>query len=56
MSHPSQYAFPPLLGKTIKADLKLTTVQVLNSNIVALAAGMCMRCVGTHSSPSSLHY
>jgi NNP family nitrate/nitrite transporter-like MFS transporter len=37
------YAFPPLLARTIRADLRLTPEQVLNSNIVALIAGFLMR-------------
>ncbi|KAM0788184.1 hypothetical protein ACM66B_001343 [Microbotryomycetes sp. NB124-2] len=45
MSFMAWYAFPPLLSKTIKADLQLSTPQVLNSNIVALCAGLLMRAI-----------
>ena len=33
-----RYAFPPLLSDVIKMDLKLTTVQIANSNIISLVA------------------
>lgn len=41
----SWYAFPPLLSITIKKDLKLTTADVANSNIVALTATLLVRFV-----------
>ncbi|KAI5361606.1 Putative major facilitator superfamily, MFS transporter superfamily, nitrate transporter [Septoria linicola] len=41
----SWYAFPPLLHDIIKADLKLTQVQVSNSNIVALCATLLVRLI-----------
>jgi len=40
-----RYAFPPLLTVTIKADLKLTTVDVANSNIAALTGTLVVRFV-----------
>ncbi|KAG6901834.1 hypothetical protein C0995_007405 [Termitomyces sp. Mi166 len=39
----SWFAFPPLIPEAIKSDLKLTTAQVNNSNIVALAATLIVR-------------
>ncbi|ORY72909.1 major facilitator superfamily domain-containing protein [Leucosporidium creatinivorum] len=42
LSFMAWYSFPPLM-KSIRADIGLTQEQVLNSNIVALAAGLCMR-------------
>jgi len=39
----SWFAFPPLLPEAIKADLKLTTAQVSNSNVIALAATFFVR-------------
>ncbi|TGZ82287.1 nitrate transporter [Ascodesmis nigricans] len=39
----SWYAFPPLLTKTIKDDLKLTQAEIANSNIMALAATLLVR-------------
>ncbi|KAJ9104551.1 hypothetical protein QFC21_002048 [Naganishia friedmannii] len=41
----SWFAFPPLFPEAITKDLKLTTVQVANSNIVALCATLVMRLV-----------
>ncbi|QDS72528.1 hypothetical protein FKW77_000238 [Venturia effusa] len=41
----SWYAFPPLLSRTIRADLRLTTAQVANSNIVSLCATLIVRVV-----------
>ena len=41
----SWYAFPPLLGVSIKKDLHLTQPQILNSNIVALVATLLVRVV-----------
>jgi nitrate/nitrite transporter NarK len=38
------YSFSPL-SKSIRADLKITNEQWLNSNIIALVAGMVMRAV-----------
>lgn len=38
------YSFSPL-SKSIRADLKITNDQWLNSNIIALVAGMVMRAV-----------
>jgi len=45
LSFMAWYAFPPLLARSIRADLNLSREQVLNSNIVALAAGFFMRFV-----------
>ncbi|RPA71698.1 nitrate transporter [Ascobolus immersus RN42] len=39
----SWYAFPPLLSKTIKADLHLTQADIANSNIAALSATLIVR-------------
>ncbi|EXJ89532.1 MFS transporter, NNP family, nitrate/nitrite transporter [Capronia epimyces CBS 606.96] len=41
----SWYAFPPLLHDTIQKDLKLTKVDVANSNIIALCATLLVRLV-----------
>jgi NNP family nitrate/nitrite transporter-like MFS transporter len=41
----SWFAFPPLFPEAITKDLKLTSVQVANSNIVALCATLVMRLV-----------
>ncbi|KAF8329332.1 nitrate/nitrite porter [Cantharellus anzutake] len=41
----SWFAFPPLLPEAIKADLKLTSAQVGNSNIVALSATLIVRMI-----------
>ena len=41
----SWYAFPPLMSKTIKADLHLSQNQISNSNIVALTATLVVRFV-----------
>jgi NNP family nitrate/nitrite transporter-like MFS transporter len=41
----SWFAFPPLFPEAITKDLKLTTVQVANSNIVALCATLVMRLI-----------
>lgn len=43
LSFAAWYAFPPLLARTIRVDLQMTPVQVLNSNIIALIAGFLMR-------------
>ncbi|KAJ4302460.1 hypothetical protein N0V88_002604 [Collariella sp. IMI 366227] len=37
------YTFPPLLTVTIKKDLKLTSEQVANSNIISLVATLAVR-------------
>ena len=43
------------MGRSIRADLNLTRNEVLNSNIVALAAGFAMRfAVGPVSHPATL--
>ncbi|KAF9446724.1 putative high affinity nitrate transporter protein 2 [Macrolepiota fuliginosa MF-IS2] len=39
----SWFAFPPLIPEAIKSDLKLTDVQVANSNVVALVATLVVR-------------
>ncbi|GAA5999897.1 hypothetical protein JCM10207_005961 [Rhodosporidiobolus poonsookiae] len=39
----SWFAFPPLIPEAIKADLKLTTEQIGNSNIIALLATLVCR-------------
>ncbi|KAF2666535.1 nitrate transporter [Microthyrium microscopicum] len=41
----SWYAWSPLIGETIKADLKLTQAQIANSNILALVATLLVRCI-----------
>ncbi|KXS97206.1 hypothetical protein AC578_866 [Pseudocercospora eumusae] len=41
----SWYAFPPLLHDVIAKDLKLTQIQVSNSNIVALCATLLVRLI-----------
>jgi len=41
----SWFAFPPLIPEAIRSDLKLTTAQVGNSNIVALCATLIVRWV-----------
>ncbi|GHJ84651.1 hypothetical protein NliqN6_1053 [Naganishia liquefaciens] len=41
----SWFAFPPLFPEAITKDLKLTTAQVANSNIVALCATLFMRLI-----------
>lgn len=41
----SWYAFPPLLSVTISKDLKMTNIDVLNSNIVSLIATLLVRLV-----------
>ncbi|EME77557.1 uncharacterized protein MYCFIDRAFT_97848 [Pseudocercospora fijiensis CIRAD86] len=41
----SWYAFPPLLHEVIAKDLKLTQIQVSNSNIIALCATLLVRLV-----------
>ncbi|KAJ9111429.1 hypothetical protein QFC19_001198 [Naganishia cerealis] len=41
----SWFAFPPLFPEAITHDLKLTTIQVANSNIVALCATLVMRLI-----------
>jgi MFS transporter, NNP family, nitrate/nitrite transporter len=41
----SWFAFPPLIPDAIKNDLKLSTAQVANSNIVSLAATLVVRIV-----------
>jgi NNP family nitrate/nitrite transporter-like MFS transporter len=40
-----QYAFPPLLSKTIKKDLHLSQNEVANSNILSLTATLLVRLV-----------
>ncbi|KAL6705428.1 hypothetical protein ACN47E_006693 [Coniothyrium glycines] len=39
----SWYAFPPLLSKSIKADMHLSQNEIANSNIIALTATMLVR-------------
>ncbi|KAI9827295.1 MAG: hypothetical protein M1832_005433 [Thelocarpon impressellum] len=39
----SWYAFPPLMTVTIKKDLQLSQVDVANSNILSLTAGLIVR-------------
>ncbi|CAN9236809.1 unnamed protein product [Alternaria alternata] len=39
----SWYAFPPLLSKSIKADMHLSQNEIANSNIVALCATLLVR-------------
>ncbi|OAK97339.1 nitrate transporter [Phaeosphaeriaceae sp. SRC1lsM3a] len=39
----SWYAFPPLLSKSIKADMHLSQNQIANSNIIALTATLLVR-------------
>nr|AAQ04819.1 putative nitrate transporter [Tuber borchii] len=39
----SWYAFPPLMGKTIKKDLHLSQTEVANSNVLALTATLVVR-------------
>lgn len=41
----SWFAFPPLFPEAITKDLKLTTAEVANSNIVALCATLFMRLI-----------
>jgi NNP family nitrate/nitrite transporter-like MFS transporter len=41
----SWYAFPPLLSKSIKADMHLSQNQIGNSNIIALVATLVVRFV-----------
>jgi NNP family nitrate/nitrite transporter-like MFS transporter len=41
----SWFAFPPLFPEAITKDLKLTPIQVANSNIVALCATLVMRLI-----------
>ncbi|KAI1607871.1 major facilitator superfamily domain-containing protein [Exophiala viscosa] len=41
----SWYAFPPLLNDIIKKDLKLTKIDVANSNIIALCATLIVRLI-----------
>nr|OQO02086.1 hypothetical protein B0A51_17521 [Rachicladosporium sp. CCFEE 5018] len=41
----SWYAFPPLLSDVIAKDIGLTTVQISNSNIIALLATLLVRLV-----------
>ncbi|KAF2459289.1 major facilitator superfamily domain-containing protein [Lineolata rhizophorae] len=41
----SWYAFPPLMTKTIKADLHLSQKEIANSNILALTATLLVRLV-----------
>lgn len=45
MAFLSWFAFPPLIPDAIKSDLHLTTQQIANSNIVALAATLVVRFV-----------
>lgn len=42
---PHRYAFPPLLHDIIQKDLKITKIQVANSNIVALCATLLVRLI-----------
>ncbi|KIX06050.1 uncharacterized protein Z518_04024 [Rhinocladiella mackenziei CBS 650.93] len=49
----SWYAFPPLLHDTIQKDLKLTKVDVANSNIIALCATLLVRLI---AGPSCDHF
>jgi NNP family nitrate/nitrite transporter-like MFS transporter len=43
----SWYAYPPLLTDVIKKDLKLSTAEVSNSNVIALVATLLVRlCAG----------
>ncbi|CAG8974440.1 hypothetical protein HYALB_00004136 [Hymenoscyphus albidus] len=39
------YAFPPLLSDAIKHDLKLSQIEIANSNIIALTATLLVRLV-----------
>lgn len=39
----SWFAFPPLVPEAIKSDLKLTTAEVANSSVLALAATLVVR-------------
>lgn len=41
----SWYAFPPLINVTIKKDLKLSKVEIANSNIIALTATLLVRLI-----------
>ncbi|KAF1917512.1 major facilitator superfamily domain-containing protein [Ampelomyces quisqualis] len=41
----SWYAFPPLLSKSIKADMHLSQNEIANSNIIALTATLLVRAV-----------
>lgn len=41
----ARYAFPPLLNDVIKKDMRLTKVQIANSNIVSLAATLIVRLI-----------
>ncbi|KDE09326.1 hypothetical protein MVLG_00642 [Microbotryum lychnidis-dioicae p1A1 Lamole] len=41
----SWFAFPPLIPEAIKTDLKLTTAQIGNSNITALASTLGVRLI-----------
>ncbi len=41
----SWYAFPPLLSLTVAKDLKLTQVDIANSNIIALVATLLVRLI-----------
>lgn len=41
----SWYAFPPLMTKTIKADLHLSQKEIANSNILALTATLVVRLI-----------
>ncbi|KAH7063879.1 nitrate transporter-like protein [Paraphoma chrysanthemicola] len=41
----SWYAFPPLLSKSIKADMHLSQNQIANSNIIALTATLVVRAI-----------
>ncbi|SCV73119.1 BQ2448_7044 [Microbotryum intermedium] len=53
LSFAAWYSFPPLLTRTIRADLKLSRFEVLNSNIIALVAGLIMRAI---TGPMVDHY
>jgi len=41
----SWYAFPPLLSKSIKADMHLSQNEIANSNIIALTATLLVRAI-----------
>ncbi|KAF2027975.1 nitrate transporter-like protein [Setomelanomma holmii] len=41
----SWYAFPPLLSKSIKADMHLSQNEIANSNIIALTATLVVRAI-----------
>merc|ERR1712230_195795 len=49
----SWYAFPPLLHDTIQKDLKLTKIDVSNSNIIALTATLLVRLIADRPATGS---